>query len=404
MDRQRWIILGAIVVLSLGSVMASRGRAEIIEPAPVVVARAPAVQDETLHWDSILIEDGDTFAALLERISVPYSDVLDFVRGSEDTFDFTMIRSGRSIRYVIEDGALVRLAYDIDTEEMVIAERTGEGFVAERAIIPYVVERIVAEGTIATSLYEDGLRVGMPEVAILRLAEAFEWTIDFATQVQKDDAFRVLYESRTRNGVDAGVGAVLAAEFINAGKRNTAFLFENADGDDVHFDADGNSLTRALLRSPLAYGRVTSGFTYARFHPTLGRSTPHRAIDYAAPMGTPIRSVGNGTVRFAGWNGGYGNYISVRHNDTYETHYAHLSGYARGIRAGAIVTQGQTIGYVGSTGFSTGPHVHYEVAKWGTLINPLTLDLPPEEPVPDERRAEFEAMRDALETELLRER
>lgn len=391
-------LIGAVLLLALlgagGAAFVVRGTPR--EPVALSLAAEERIVDETLAWDAMTVGEGDTFATVMERIGVPYADTMAIVGAAEGTFDFTMIRLGRSIRYVREGASIARLAYDIDTEELVRIERVADDFVVQRLPIPYAVSLAMAGGTIMTSLYEDALAAGMPETAVLGLATAFEWTVDFATQVQAGDTFRVLYETRTRNDTPAGTGAVLAAEFVNAGKTYTAYRFTDSDGDVAYYDAEGDSLARQLLRSPLAYGRVTSGFTYARFHPTLGRTTPHRAIDYGAPLGTPVRSVGNGTVTYAGWNGGFGNYIAVRHNDTYETHYAHLSGIARGVRRGALVTQGQTIGYVGSTGFSTGPHLHYEIAKHGTLINPLTLELPPVAPVPAEQRAAFEARRDEL--------
>ncbi|MDO8425685.1 MAG: peptidoglycan DD-metalloendopeptidase family protein [bacterium] len=389
---------GALVLIGGGMVIAREP--EVGGAALHEVQETSRRADVTLDWDAVTVGEGDTFAAVMERIGVSYADTLAMVAAAEDVFDFTMIRLGRAIRYEVRDGVLTRLAYDIDTEEYVLVERTGDGFAVRRDSIPYEVTRVTGAGTIATSLYADGLASGMPEAAVIALATAFEWTIDFATQVQPGDTFRVRYETRTRNGAEAGIGSVLAAEFVNSGKRFTAYRFVGSNGAAAYFDAEGDSLARQLLRAPLPYGRVTSGFTYARFHPTLGRTTPHRAIDYAAPIGTPVRSTGAGTVTAAGWNGGYGNSIAVRHNETYETHYAHLSGYAKGIRRGASVAQGQTIGYVGSTGFSTGPHLHYEIAKWGTLINPLTLELPPVEPVADDRRAAFTALRDALDAEL----
>lgn len=392
----RSVVISVVVFLSsAGAFLALRGDASV--PQVDVAPSPPPVVDETLGWVRETIGDGDTFAVVMERIGVPYAETLAIVEAAEGVFDFTTVRLGRVIRYELRDGSLQRLAYDVDTEDMVVVERSSEGgFTATRMPIPYAVELITAQGTINVSLYEDGLAAGMSDVAVLALATAFEWTVDFATQVQQGDTFRVLYETRTRNSEPAGIGDVLAAEFVNAGKSYTAYLFDNGDGGVQYFDAAGDSLARQLLRAPLSYGRVTSGFTYARFHPTLGTTTPHRAIDYAAPSGTPVRSVGNGTVNAAGWNGGYGNFISVRHSSTYETHYAHLSGYARGIRNGAKVTQGQTIGFVGSTGFSTGPHLHYEIEKSGTLINPLTLELPPVEPVAADRRALFNARRDEL--------
>jgi len=156
-------------------------------------------------------------------------------------------------------------------------------------------------------------------------------------------------------------------------------------------------MIKQFLKAPLKYKYISSGYTYARFHPVTHRNTPHLAIDYAASIGTPVMAVGDGTVTSAGWNGGFGNYIDIHHNSTYSTQYAHLSAYARGITRGAKVTQGQVIGYVGSTGWSTGPHLHYQIKKFGSLVNPMTIELPPGEPVAEEKQAEFESTKNKFD-------
>ncbi|MFH1429958.1 MAG: peptidoglycan DD-metalloendopeptidase family protein [Candidatus Uhrbacteria bacterium] len=351
-------------------------------------------------WIIESIADGDTFAVVMDRIGVSYSDALAIVDASEEVFDFTMIRAGHDFRYLKEEDVLSVLEYDVDTEEFVRVQRGDDGFVVTRALIPYEVTTETAQGIVTTSLYENGLADGVPEEIILEFADVFAWTIDFATQVQQGDQYRVVYERRTRDGSDAGYGVVFVGEFVNTGTSYHAYRFANADGKPTYYDDAGTSLIRPMLRAPLKFSYISSGYTYARFHPTLQRATPHLAIDYAAAIGTPVLAVGDGVVGFAGWNGGYGNYIDIRHNSTYSTQYAHLSAYAKGIRAGAHVKQGQVIGYVGSTGFSTGPHLHYQIKKNGSLINPLKLELPPGDPVPEELRAEFEARRAELEAML----
>lgn len=375
-----------------GVVIAFQGRAEEVgSNRDAFEAQVGAVAEQ---WESISITHGDTFATVLARIGGTPRDVLDVLAAAEHVFDFTLIRAGREFRYQREDGTLTAIIYDIDTEEMVTVTRTEAGFAVFRTPIPYTTTTRVLSGTIETSLYEAALASGMPIETVLEFAEVFGWTVDFATQVQKGDTFRILHASRTRGGVPAPGGDVLAGEFTNEGTVYRAFHFPDADGKDAWYDENGKSMVRQLLRAPLSYSHITSGFTYARFHPTLGKNTPHRAIDYAAPLGTPVRSVGNGTVTYAGRNGGYGISIDIRHNSTYETQYAHLSRIASGIRVGTKVRQGQVIGYVGSTGYSTGPHLHYQIEKHGTLINPLKLELPPGDPVPEARRAEFSATRD----------
>jgi murein DD-endopeptidase MepM/ murein hydrolase activator NlpD len=252
-----------------------------------------------------------------------------------------------------------------------------------------------------SSLYVSALEIDTPEATILAFAEIFGWTVDFATQVQTGDSFEILYEKRYRDGADAGVGRVLAGSFTNVGEKFDGYLFENEEGNPAYYSSEGEAMIKQFLKAPLAYNRITSGFTYSRFHPTQGTNMPHRAIDYAAPRGTPIRAVGDGTIRRAGWNGGYGIAIDIHHNDIYDTRYAHLSSLAKGIRSGVRVTQGQVIGYVGTTGWSTGNHLHYEIHKFGTPVNPLQIDLPPGDPVAEDKREEFEIEKRKYDTLIL---
>jgi len=173
--------------------------------------------------------------------------------------------------------------------------------------------------------------------------------------------------------------------------KHQAYRFVDSNEKEGYYDEKGNSLVRQFLRAPLHYSRITSGFAYARFHPILGKNTPHRAIDYAAPVGTPIMATADGTVTFAGWSTiGYGNFIDVKHNGIYSTQYAHLSRFGKGIKAGAHVQQGQIIGYVGSTGYSTGPHLHYQIKKNGHLVNPLEIELPAGDPIPEDQKEAFQ--------------
>jgi murein DD-endopeptidase MepM/ murein hydrolase activator NlpD len=246
----------------------------------------------------------------------------------------------------------------------------------------------------------------------LALAEMFAWQIDFATQIQKGDSFKVIYEKKYRGDSYDHPGKILAAEFINSGERFQGFYFNpvrdregsqrasvsnGVKGDKTkegYYDEAGNSLQKVFLKAPLQYKYVSSGFTYSRFNPILQAYTKHRGIDYAAVFGTPAVTVGDGTVVQAGWNGEYGISVKVRHNETYTTVYGHFSSLAKGIRIGAKVRQGQIIGYVGSTGLSTGPHLHYEMHKFGTFINPFKEKIPPGEPIKDGDLPAFQVVLD----------
>lgn len=365
---------------------------ETVEVAPVPVV--PAFDIETYT-----ITSEDVFTTAMDALGIGYAEALEIVDVASSTFDFTRIREGKEFKLYSKDGAVKKLVYEPDRERAIIVTFNPIEVVEEEIV--YDVTEAHARATIDSSLFLAGAEAGLSDALILDIADVFAWTIDFATQVQVGDSFRVLYEKRSRDGQDAGHGDILTAEFVNSGKSYFAYQFEDAEGKVQYYDEDGNSLIKQFLKAPLTYSRITSGFTNARFHPVLQRNTPHRAIDYAAPVGTPVLSVGDGTIVFAGWSGGYGNFVKVRHNSTYQTHYAHLSRIA--VSHGQVVEQGQVIGYVGSTGFSTGPHLHYEIQKNGTLVNPLQIELPAGDPVEEDRRAAFEARKNELHPKLMQE-
>lgn len=344
------------------------------------------------------VGEGDVFTKTIGRLGIGYSHALSIVEQIQDEYNLTRIRLGSEFKAIYEDGELKAITHDIPGDRIVIIEPSSDSFLARVEDITYETELHTAHFDINASLFLSGVEAGLSEGLIVRLANVFAWTIDFATQVQQGDSVEVLYERRYRDGEYAGTGQILAASFTNRGRQYKAFAFENDEGDITYYDEEGKSLVRQFLRAPLEYSRITSGYTYARFHPILHRNTPHRAIDYAAPTGTPIYAVADATVTFAGWSGGYGNFIKLRHNSTYGTNYAHLSRFA--VSAGDRVRQGQVIGYVGSTGWSTGPHLHYEMTVNGQLVNPNEVELPAGDPVSDERRGEFEAIKELYSQKL----
>ncbi len=355
------------------------------------------VEQKTTSTEQIqtyTIQSGDTFATALERFGISYQDVLEIVDAGKEVYDFTTIKVGYPFRYTIDQfGNFLRLEYDISTEEMAVVQKENDRYIVTRLPIQYEVTTETAAGDINSSLFVAGAEAGLTDKLVLELAEIFAWTIDFATEVRQGDAFSVVYETRMRNGVPAGTGNILAASFTNQGKTYYGYRYKNNAGDVAYYDQDGNSLVKQFLKAPLTYNRITSGYTKARFHPVTGTTMPHRAIDYAAAVGTPVLAVGDGVVTMAKYNGGFGNYIDIRHNGMYETQYAHLSRYAKGIKPGVAVTQGQVIGYVGSTGWSTGPHLHYQIRVNGTLVNPLEVELPAGDPISPEERVLFEEVK-----------
>jgi len=369
----------------------------------------------TTYSKSVEIIAGSTFGKLMADAEVSSVDSQAIFDAAKGVYDLSKIKSGQKLNliYKIDTDELAQIIYQIDTEEelyvtasrvekSVAAENTDTAatsenapvWSAERKKIPYEIKIKTVEGTVDTSMYADALQQGIDERAIVGFAEAFQWTIDFAWEVQKGDSYKFVYEERYLNGQYAMPGQILAGRFTNQGKNFYAFYYKESDDNEGFFDENGESAEKMFLKTPVAFKYISSGYTTGlRYVEAFNVATGHRAVDYAAAYGSPIWSVGDGTVVFAGWNGPYGNMVKVRHNGTYQTNYGHMSKIA--VRKGQVVKQGQTIGYVGSTGFSTGPHVHFEMEKNGVKINPLKEVLPPSKGIDDEgKNAYFAAISD----------
>jgi murein DD-endopeptidase MepM/ murein hydrolase activator NlpD len=370
------------------------GNSQGVENAQEIVEIQESVPEEPkLNIQTHTVEENETFATVLEDFGIGYSQMLEILDSASSTYDMTRIRVGQPMRLAKDmQGKISYLEYELGKETIIHIDFLVDGTYSVREEkIAYDTQIVRQAGTISNSLYIDGLASQIPEGVIIEYADIFAWTIDFSVQVQPGDSFEILYEKRSRDGKDAGYGKILAGKFVNNGRTYDAYLFEDADGKTAYYSAQGESLQKQFLKAPLEFRRISSGYAYARFDPVLHRNLPHLAIDYAAALGTPIMAVGDGTIEFAGWNNqGFGNFVSIHHNETYTTQYAHMSGFGAGIKKGVSVVQGQIIGYVGSTGNSTGPHLHYQIKKNGTLVNPLNLDLPAGDPVAEDKRTEFE--------------
>ena len=350
--------------------------------------------DTSVRFDDIEVSDNDTFGILMERAGVSSNDSAAIYASALPMYDLARIRVGRALRlgYDIQNDNLTSLMYPIDSESELLVKKDDSGaWQAELVNIDYEVEVVTVGGTIESSMYEAALSLGIDERAVIELANVFQWSVDFAMDVRTGDQFVFTYEKRYRNGEYVMPGKILAGKFVNSGTSFYAFAFEDGEGNVAYYDENGNSVQKMFLKAPVEFKYISSGFTTGlRYVQAFNTSTGHRAIDYAATAGTPIRSVGDGVVAQAGWNGPYGNFVSVRHNGTYTTNYAHMSRMA--VKVGQRVSQGDVIGYVGSTGFSTGPHLHYEMVKNGTKINPLLEVLPPGEALSGETIEEFKAL------------
>jgi murein DD-endopeptidase MepM/ murein hydrolase activator NlpD len=343
--------------------------------------------------ESIAITDGDTFGTLMNDYGIDANDTQAILTASKDVYDLTTVRAGKKIDlYRDEAGTLNKIIYKINTEEYFQATKVDDQWKAEKIKIPYEVKIQTVKGTVNEILYTSALEQGIDELLVLDLAQTFQWTIDFALDIRNGDSYKVIYEARYLDGTYVMPGKILAAEFTNQGKPYYAYYYDaaNDDEDGAYYDENGNSTQKMFLKAPVAFRYISSGFTTGkRYVSAFNVSTGHRAIDYAAAAGTPIQATADGTVTHASWSSaGYGNLVSIRHNATYSTNYAHQSKMI--VKVGQKVRQGQTIGYVGSTGFSTGPHLHYELVKNGVKVNPQIEILPPGKPLSEENKEAFQ--------------
>ncbi len=348
-----------------------------------------------------IIRRNDTFSGVLSSFGLDTETVQSAIATSQGTFDVRKIQLGREVTHYapLNEGAPSMVIYEIDPTSFVIFSFSDIVSVEVRKRDVQTRMRHV-EGVIQGSLYETLRKQGASPALAVTLSEVYAWQIDFY-RIQRGDAFKVFFEEETMDGKSIGVGRIQSAWFKHAGKEFVALYFEQ-DGKGDYYDAEGNSLRKAFLKAPLSYSRISSRFTNRRFHPVLKRNIPHHGTDYAAPTGTPIRAVGDAVVSKASYDNANGNHVRLKHNGTYETGYLHMSRIAPGIRAGARVTQGQIIGYVGSTGLATGPHLCYRFWVNGVPSDPHKVEFPSSTPIANEYRAAFNLYRSERIAELTR--
>jgi len=348
------------------------------------------IADHPQYRSSERIQRGDTVAVLLQRLNVNDQAAFSFLRTDKSARSIFQLRPGRTIQAVTDDdGAMQSLTYLHSTDQYLQVSRSASGFVAQELKIAPSARHVYKSGTIRSSLYGATDEVGIPDAIANQMARIFSTDIDFHIDLRKGDRFTVIYEMLYHEGEYLRPGRVISADFTNAGKTFQAFLFADPDGNESYYSADGQNRAKSFLRSALAFSRVSSGFG-GRFHPLLKNWRQHTGVDFAAPRGTPIWATADGTVEFAGVKGGYGNMIEIRHSGGITTLYGHMSGFASGVRRGTRVSQGQTIGYVGATGWATGPHLHYEFKVSGIHQDPLRVALPKAEPLPQKHLAAFQ--------------
>ena len=348
------------------------------------------------------VEPSDTLDRLFRRFELNVVDLAEIraLDGVRDKLD--QLRPGERIIVVQDHGAIQTLERRVSATELLSVTRRSSGFEARIIDTPLETRVRRAHGEIDSSLFNAGLAAGVSAETVMRLVnDIFGWKIDFALEIRPGDRFNLIYEQKFRDGNYLDDGRILAAEFINAGTVYRALHYTSSDAKiSGYFDPDGRSVRRQFLRAPLDFTRISSNFNLRRRHPILDLIRAHRGVDYAAPQGTVIKAAGDGRVDFAGVKGGYGNVVILEHGAGISTLYGHMSRFAKSLRTGARVRQGQTIGYVGSTGAATGPHLHYEYRVNGRHQNPRTVPLPDAKPIPDNYLEEFTSQRSGLLAEL----
>jgi murein DD-endopeptidase MepM/ murein hydrolase activator NlpD len=341
---------------------------------------------------SATLSKGETLSGLLGELGAPAHELQDWVTAAGGALELRSLPVGLTAESVLDyHGVVSSIRLTPDWRAAVVLERTAQGVRSRREERPVEREIVVVRGTVSSSLIGAVAAAGEEEILALALADLFQWDVDFHREVRSGDTFAVLVERVRSEGRTVAYGPIVAAEYVNAGRGCTAVRYAITAGSAGYYDQLGRPLRKQFLRAPLRYSRLTSRFSMSRKHPVLGRRMPHWGVDYGAPAGTPVMVTGDGVVSFVGWRGGGGNTVEVRHGGGYVTAYLHLSRAAAGIRAGARVKQGQVIGYVGSTGLSTGPHLDYRVTRSGSYVNPVRVGGEPAPPLPPAQLQPFTA-------------
>ena len=368
---------------------------------PLSIEKNKEPKTEPVKYKTLTVKSGDTLAKLLSRAGLNAQQVHELISTDKNTKKLTRIFPGNVFKaYVDDQGVLQRLTHEInETKKLEVKRENGK--LSSRVIeLPVDIRYAFAQGTINSSLFLAAQKAGLADKSTMELAGIFGWDIDFALDMRKGDSFSVMYEEIYRDGKKLRNGAIISAEFTNQNKTYQAIRFTTSDGDTSYYAPDGTSMRKTFLRTPVEFSRISSRFSLNRKHPILNKIRSHKGVDYAAPTGTPIRSTGDGKITFRGRKGGYGKTIVIQHGSRYSTLYAHMSRYAKGMRSGQKVKQGKVIGYIGSTGLATGPHLHYEFRVDGVHRNPLTVKFPQAEPLPKKYKAEFKKVTNRLLAQL----
>lgn len=355
---------------------------------------------------------GDTLHELVGRFALSKSEKQLWTRSIQRNIGLRKLPAGKEVHFYFAKPSarstgrnrpvqLEAVELDYSDASTLTWEKSARGILFQDREKPYDIVLKTASASVESSLFEDGQKAGVHPTLLSQLADIFTWDIDLENEIRKGDSFKILYEQRSRHGQGTKVSLrILAAELNSAGQKSTAIYFEKQKGQGNYYSLDGRSLARSFLRFPLEFTSITSHFTHARFHPLRRVNLPHTGVDFAAPRGTPVRAVGDGVIALADWSGPYGKTVEIQHDSTYTTRYAHLEKFADGIRTGTSISKGQVIGYVGSTGRTTGPHLHFELYKDQQYVDPLSVDFPAEDLIEPALQRVFDNQKEIFLVEL----
>jgi murein DD-endopeptidase MepM/ murein hydrolase activator NlpD len=356
--------------------------------------------DPLLHI--ALVKSGDTLGSLLKRIYIEDEEAVKQLMLNPDASAInTQLVPGHSLEVKTNSsGKLLHLEYVIDADNILVAEKTADGYVVTTQQLLLQNRQVLKSATIEDSLFGAADKAEIPDQIALQIIEIFSSEIDFREDLRSGDRINVIYEAFYNAGEIMKTGKVLAVEFINNGKNYQAVHFGEAEGKFAYYTPGGQNLHKSFLRSPLEFTRISSGFTTKRYHPILHQLRAHKGVDFAAPVGTRIKASGDGVVDFVGKKGGYGNVIVLKHQNGISTVYGHLSSFAEGIRKGIKVEKGEIIGFVGMSGLATGPHLHYEFLVGKEHRDPMTVNLPTSIPIDAKYKIAFDTISTSLMEQL----
>ena len=339
---------------------------------------------------TVTVANGDTLSTVFSKVGLSSNTLHEVINSSKDAKQLSRLKVGQELQFQLsEEGQLESLHSQLSDLESISLSKTDSGYDFKREMVKPDVHESYAHGVINSSLFVAAKRAGLSHNLTMDLANIFGYDIDFAMDIREGDEFEVIYQNKKIGDKSVGTGNILSARFTNRGKTYTAVRYTDKQGNVSYYDADGNSMRKAFIRTPVDFARISSRFSNGRKHPILNKIRAHKGVDYAAPRGTPIKAAGDGKVILAGRKGGYGNTIVLQHGSRYRTLYAHMQGFAKGVRTGGSVKQGQIIGYIGTTGLSTGPHLHYEFQVNGVHVDPLSQKVPMADPIAKNERQRF---------------